>query len=93
MSEMTHVDGKNVGKITLYALSTCAWCKKARILLDELKVEYFYTYVDLLNNDENNQVKEEIKEWNPRCTFPTLVINEEACIIGFDETKIRDLAK
>lgn len=93
MSEMSHVEGKNVGKIILYALSTCVWCKKARNLLDELKVEYYYTYVDLLNNDENIQVKDEIKKWNPRCTYPTMLINDDTCIVGFDETKIRGLAK
>jgi len=27
---MTHVDGKNKGKIMLYALSTCVWCKKTK---------------------------------------------------------------
>jgi glutaredoxin-like protein NrdH len=88
MPEMTHVEGKNVGKVVLYALSTCIWCKKARHLLDELKIDYYYTYVDLLENDDNTRVKDEMKQWNPRCSFPTLVINNEKCIIGFDEEKI-----
>ncbi|HRT76412.1 MAG TPA: glutaredoxin family protein [Spirochaetota bacterium] len=93
MAEMTHVDGKNVGTIVLYALSTCIWCKKAKSLLDELKLAYSYVYVDLLESAENAIVKDNIRQWNPRCSFPTLVINDHECIIGFDEEKIRGLVK
>ncbi|MBN2159589.1 MAG: glutaredoxin family protein [Spirochaetes bacterium] len=92
MPEMTRVQGKNVGKVVLYALSTCVWCKKTRNLLDEMNIEYYYTYVDLLNSDESSAVKDEIQRWNPRCSFPTLVINDTSCIIGFDEDRIRGLA-
>jgi glutaredoxin-like protein NrdH len=93
MIELTHVEGKNVGTITLYALSTCIWCKKARKLLDELKIEYSYTYVDLLESDDNALVKNDIRKWNPQCSFPTLVVNGNDCIIGFDEERIRGLAR
>ncbi len=93
MAELTHVEGKNVGCIVLYALSTCIWCKKARSLLDELKIEYYYVYVDLLGNEENASVKGEIRQWNPKCSFPTLVVNNESCIVGFEESKIRSLLK
>ena len=93
MTEFTHIEGKNVGMIVLYALSTCIWCKKARALLDELKVEYSYIYVDLLEREENANTKTEIIKFNPKCSFPTIVINNETCIAGFDEQKIRELAK
>jgi glutaredoxin-like protein NrdH len=93
MPELTHVSGKNVGDIRLYALSTCIWCKKARALLDELKIDYSYIYVDLLEKEENATTKTEIIKFNPRCSFPTIVINNESCIAGFDEQKIRELVK
>ncbi len=93
MTQMTHVEGKNVGTVMLYALSTCIWCKKARNLLDELKIEYSYIYVDLLESGENTRVKDNIRQWNPRCSFPTLVINDLECIVGFDEEKIRGLVR
>ncbi len=93
MAQLTHVEGKNVGSIVLYALSTCIWCKKARTLMDELKIEYSYVYVDLLESGDNARVKDDIRQWNPRCSFPTLVINNEKCIVGFDEEKIRGLLK
>ena len=87
-----HVSGRNAGQVMLYALSTCVWCKKTKKLLDELVVEYNYEYVDLLEGKEKGKALETVKKWNPACTFPTLVINNE-CIVGFDEGKIRELLK
>ena len=43
--KIEHVKGENKGKIMLYALSTCVWCKKTRELLDDLGVEYYFIYV------------------------------------------------
>jgi glutaredoxin-like protein NrdH len=89
MDKFTHVKGKDKGNVVLYALSTCVWCKKARQLLDDLKVEYYYVYVDNLDQSENEKTKEEVKKWNPKCTFPTIVINNNKCITGFQEDQIR----
>ena len=50
-----HVAGKNVGKIMLYALSTCGWCRKTRDLLESLGVEYDYVYVDLLSGEDRER--------------------------------------
>ena len=87
--KFTHINGKNKGKIILYALSTCVWCKKIKRLLSEMGIAYDYVFVDLLDKEEKDAATEEIKKWNPRCSFPTLVINEEKCILGYDEQKIR----
>jgi glutaredoxin len=77
----------------LYALSTCVWCKKTRALLDSLGVGYSYEYLDLLPDKEQKEVLEVVKKWNPACNFPTLVINNQKCIIGFQEDKIREALK
>ncbi|MBN1495649.1 MAG: glutaredoxin family protein [Spirochaetes bacterium] len=92
MIKMIRVKGKNVGKLMLYALSTCIWCKKTKKLLDELKIEYEYVDVDLLEGEDSARAKDEIRKWNPQSSFPTLVINDERCITGFNEKKIRELA-
>jgi len=92
MIKTIHIKGKNVGKLMLYALSTCIWCKKTKKLLDELRIEYEYVDVDLLEGEDSARAKDEIRKWNPQCSFPTLVINGERCITGFDEKKIRELA-
>jgi len=87
-----HVPGRNAGQVMLYALSTCVWCKKTKQLLADLGVEYNYEYVDLLQDQEKGKAMETVKKWNPACTFPTLVINNE-CVVGFDERKVRELLK
>ncbi|HHT18164.1 MAG: glutaredoxin family protein [Euryarchaeota archaeon] len=87
---MQHVEGENKGDVVLYALSTCGWCKKTRMMLEELGVEYNYVYVDLLEGDERQEMIEQLKKWNPQLSFPTLIINNEECIVGFDEDKVKE---
>ena len=91
MIEFTHVPGAGRNRIVLYALSTCGWCRKTKRLLDELGLAYDYVDVDLLEGARNAEAKEDIMRWNPRCSFPTLVVNDELCIVGFDEEEIRRL--
>ncbi len=47
MVEMQHVEGQDKGKLVLFALSTCGWCKKTRALIEDLDASYDYVYVDL----------------------------------------------
>jgi len=91
--KIEHVDGKNAGKLMLYALSTCIWCRKTRQLLTDLGVEYDYLYVDLLQGQERDQTIALIEKWNPDGSFPTLVLNESKCIVGFKEKEIKEALK
>ena len=88
-----HVDGKEASKVMLYTLSTCVWCKRTKALLKDLGVAYDYIDVDLLTGDEEEAVVKEIKKHNPDCSFPTLVINDSQCIVGFKEDEIREALK
>ncbi len=87
--KMNHVAGKDKGQIILYALSTCVWCRKTKELLDLLGVKYDFIDVDLLQGDEKSKATETVKSLNPRCSFPTLAIDDH-CIVGYDEEKIRE---
>ncbi len=91
MAKMTHVKGRNKGHIVLYALSTCGWCKKTKKLLNDMGVEYYYVDTDLLEEEEKDKVLEEMEKWNPQCSFPTMVINSNTCIVGYDESKIDEV--
>ena len=84
-----HVTGKKAGDIMLYALSTCGWCRKTRELLQELGVEYSYEYVDNLEGDERQKVMKTVEKWNPSCSFPTLVLNNKKCIVGYNPDAIK----
>lgn len=84
-----HVNGTEKSKIRLFALSTCGWCKKTRELLEELGVAYDYVYVDLLQGNERENALRELRKWNPSLSFPTLVIDDEDVIVGFDALSIK----
>jgi glutaredoxin-like protein NrdH len=90
---LTHVDGKDLGKIVLYALSTCPWCKKTKKFLEDSGVAYDFIDVDLLGGDDREQTIQSVTRWNPQCSFPTMVINNSKCIIGYNEKEIRDNLK
>jgi len=85
-----HVNGKKMGKVMLYALSTCGWCKKTKDLLRELGIEFDYTYVDLLEGKEQDEAMNAVERFNPSGSFPTLVINDQKGIVGFREKEIRE---
>ena len=87
--DLQHVDGKDKGNILLFALSTCGWCKKVRMLLGDLEVEYDYIYVDLTNGEEREETVEALKKFNPDVSFPTLVINDSDVIVGYEEEEIK----
>ena len=88
--EYEHVDGKDKGKIVLYALSTCVWCRRTKKLLGELGVAYDFVFIDQKSATEREAYKDEIRKHNPRCSYPTLVLNDERCIVGFQDTEIRE---
>ncbi len=91
--KIEHVPGKEAGKVMLYALSTCGWCRKTRQLLSDLGVAYDYVYVDLLTGKEQEEAINAVKKWNPDSSFPTIVVNDNKCIVGFKEDVIRQSLK
>jgi glutaredoxin-like protein NrdH len=78
-------------KVMLYALSTCGWCKKTRAFLDENNVQYDYVYVDLLQGEEKGRVMAEVGKWNPRLSFPTVVVDDKESVAGFKEDRLREV--
>lgn len=89
--EVKKVPGKEVCQIMLYALSTCSWCRKARSLLGDLGVAYSYVDVDLLDGEAQQRALEQVRRWNPAGSFPTIVIDDQKCIVGFKEKEIREV--
>ena len=78
-------------KVTLYALSTCGWCKKTRSFLDENHVEYDCVYVDLLKGEEKQEVLVQVRKWNPRSSFPTIVIDDKESVAGFKKERLQEV--
>lgn len=90
MYKFTTVEGDPKGDIKLFAISTCVWCKRTKRLLESLGVSYNYVFVDLLDRTTRDEVEEEVRKWNPRVSFPTMVINGEKAIVGFQEEEIKE---
>jgi glutaredoxin len=88
--EIVHVSGRKRGRVMLYALSTCVWCKKTKELLANLGVDHSYVFVDLLPEKEMEEMMVQVMKFNPRGSFPTLVIDDRTCIVGFREAEIRE---
>lgn len=92
MAEKTHVDGTDRGDILVYGLSTCVWCKRAKSFLEEKGIAYDYIFVDLLEGDDRNTVLDEVSKWNPKVSFPTIIVNGK-CVVGFKEDEILEELK
>lgn len=86
------VPGKhNSHHVIIFALSTCGWCRKTKEYLKEKQVEYQYTDVDKLPMPKIHEVRRKIKKYNPRGSFPTIVIDETHVIIGYRPDEIEEV--
>ena len=72
----------------LYSLSTCSHCKACKKFLGDCGIEYQFTDVDLLPENDKAEVIEEIRKLTTRCAFPTIIIGEKV-IVGFREGEIK----
>jgi len=79
-------------KVKLYTLSTCSHCRATKKFLDEFKVEYTFTDVDLMQGEQRKAALDEVMKWNPQCSFPTILIGDKV-IVGFREDEIRKALK
>jgi len=75
--------------VKLYTLSTCGHCKSTKTFLNECEVQYDFTDVDLFHGDERAEILEDVKKWNPNCSFPTIIIGDKV-IVGYKEDEIRE---
>jgi glutaredoxin len=75
--------------VKIYTLSTCGHCKAAKNFLNDHEVPYTCKDVDLLSGDEKKATIEEVKKYNPACSFPTILIGGKV-IVGFNEPAIRE---
>lgn len=89
--DIVHMEGIDRGEIMLFTLSTCVWCRKMKRWLDEKGFAYSYVDVDLESGEEKASVMEEVERWNPLCSFPTVVVNQKECFVGFKPEKLTEL--
>ena len=72
----------------VFALSTCIHCRHCKEYLNEKGITYKVTHVDQLSKDEQAAALDEIRKYNPACSFPTVIINDgEKVLIGFSKKR------
>ena len=75
--------------VKMFSLSTCSHCKSTKKLLNECTVKYDFVDVDLLEGEERAAILEEVKKFNPNCSFPTVIIGDKV-IVGYKEKEIKE---
>ena len=79
----------NEQSITLYSLSTCAYCSAIKKMFDDLSIGYQCIQADELPEADKEKVINELKILNPRCSFPTVVIQDQV-IVGYKVQAIKE---
>ena len=87
--DFNEVDGPDTGKsLSVYALSTCAFCKRAMQYLKDNDFAYRYVYLDQLDFDLKREVKTELKErYGDIKLYPILTIGDDTALTGFTQEK------
>jgi len=75
--------------VTLYTLSTCSHCKSTKRLLNDCTIKYEFVEVDKLEGEERKAILADVRKFNPKCSFPTIIIGETV-IVGFKEKEIKE---
>ena len=71
-------------KLLFFGLTTCVHCKHTRNFLEKHNLPFDCVYVDTLEGDDRSQALKTVREYNPRVSFPTLVIDDgKEVIVGF----------
>jgi glutaredoxin-like protein NrdH len=82
-------EGNPQPDVKIFSLSTCSHCKAAKKFIAECTIKYDFVDVDMLEGDERKAIIEDVKKFNPRCSFPTIIIGETV-IVGYKEKEIKE---
>jgi glutaredoxin len=78
----------NKPHIKLYTLSTCSHCTRTKRFFKENGIDMEFIDVDLLTGAEREKIMDEVRKYNPDCSFPTICIGNNI-IVGFNEEKLK----
>ncbi|MBU0928605.1 MAG: glutaredoxin family protein [Spirochaetes bacterium] len=83
----TPVNGeKSSPLVTVYALSTCGFCKRAMTFLQNHGFAYRYVYMDQIPVETKNECKRELKEtFKVDVAFPFATVGDSEYLVGFIE--------
>ena len=76
-------------QVKMYTLSTCSHCKATKKFLNENNIVFDATDVDLLQGADREAALNDVVQYNPQRSFPTIIIGNKI-IIGFKESDIKE---
>ena len=76
-------------QVLMYALSTCAWCKRAKRFLRDHNIEYEYIDVDTCSREDREKIRSDILSRRGRLSYPTIIVDDTILITGYNEDRIR----
>jgi glutaredoxin-like protein NrdH len=81
---------KNNHKVTLYALSTCVWCKMTKQFLKDNEIEFEFVDVDMLEDNDKRQAHVAITSKGGVLSYPTVIVDDKILITGFQKNKLQE---
>ena len=89
--KIVKVDGKNnKHKVSMYAISTCAWCKLTKQFLKDNNIAYNYVDVDLCSGEDREKIREEIIKRGGSTNYPIVNIDDKTLISGFRKDLLKE---
>jgi glutaredoxin-like protein NrdH len=85
--EYTHEEGTVRDRnVTVYALSTCGFCRRGLQFLRDHSIDFSFVYVDDLPIEVKTKVKKELhSQYKKDVSFPFVVIDDKDTLVGFIE--------
>jgi glutaredoxin len=88
--KVTKVEGKNKKHhVLIYALSTCAWCKRTKQLLKNNSIEYEYVDIDLCSEADKEKIRQDIVRHGGSLSYPTIIVDDKKLVTGYNEAEIK----
>ena len=85
------VDPLQSDKPVMYTLHTCRHCSRLKEYLAARGVFIQEVYLDDFAQPARKTLLDALKKYNPRCSFPTLVLPDGRFVIGFREEAVKKL--
>jgi uncharacterized membrane protein YdjX (TVP38/TMEM64 family)/glutaredoxin len=73
-------------KVFLYALSTCPWCRKAKLFFEKRGIPFDYVDYDLQPEEVREKIVKKLIDLTGDRSFPTAIIGSQV-VVGYDPEK------
>jgi glutaredoxin len=89
--ETTKVSGSNKKhQVLIYAISTCAWCRKTKKFLKDHDIEYEYVDIDLCSDEDKEKIRNDILRRGGALSYPTIIVDNKKLITGYSEDELKE---